>query len=58
MTNKKNVFLSVLGMYLTNQAVLALIATDRATGLVLNSGHGATFTVPIYKVYSSHSFLN
>jgi len=34
---------------LQKQEVLALYDTDKTTGLVINSGHGASHIVPIYE---------
>jgi actin-related protein len=34
------------------QSVLALFASGRLSGLVVDSGHGATFAVPVYEQYA------
>jgi actin-related protein len=40
---------NVPAMYISNQAVLSLLATGRTTGCVLESGDGISHTVPIYE---------
>ncbi|KAH8290248.1 hypothetical protein KR054_001445 [Drosophila jambulina] len=43
---------NVPAMYVAIQAVLSLYASGRTTGIILDSGDGATHTVPIYEGFS------
>lgn len=43
---------NVPNFYIANQAVMALYATGRTSGIVINSGYGSTFSVPVYEGYS------
>lgn len=40
------------GLYLANQAALALYASGRTTGTVLESGHGCTYVVPVFEGFA------
>ncbi|KAH8384190.1 actin, cytoplasmic type 5-like [Drosophila serrata] len=49
---------NVPAMYVAIQAVLSLYASGRTTGIILDSGDGATHTVPIYEGFSlPHAIL-
>merc|ERR1711885_30485 len=43
---------STPAMYVSIQAVLALYASGRTTGLVLDSGDGVTHAVPVYEGFA------
>lgn len=48
---------NVPAMYVSIQAVLALYASGKTTGVVLDSGDGVTHTVPVYGGFSINSAI-
>lgn len=52
MTKKMFESFNIPQLYIQIQAVLALYASGRTTGIVVDSGHGVTHTVPIYEGYA------
>jgi len=48
---------NVPGLYVAPQPVLSLYASGLTTGLVLNSGYGTTYAIPIFEGYSLHHSL-
>jgi len=49
---------SIKGFYIQTQAVLSLFASGRTTGIVVESGHDISHTVPVFEGYAiRHSIL-
>jgi actin len=46
------------GVYLASKCLLSLYSTGRITGCVVESGHGVSYSVPIYEGYTSPHNIN
>ena len=53
----KHCYHRFIAAYLANQAVLSLYASGRLTGMVYDSGHHVSYTVPVYEGSSTYLII-